>query len=272
MTDATRPYRPQTRGGLKTRRDVVSPHPDAPRLVIGMQPVREAIRAHGKRLAAVLVEVGRGESTARLDALARFATDQGIAEVRRVERRELDSVAQGGLHQGALAWAPALKLLGVEELLAPPDLLVLALDGIQDPQNFGAAIRSAVGLGATSVVWPEHAAAPLTPATFRASAGAIEHARLGRVPSLVRFVDDAVASGAAVVGLTTDAERPLQDLDLGGRLVLVIGSEHEGIGRAVRKRCTALGRLTLKGPVESLNASAAAAVALAIAGIQRTKS
>jgi maleylpyruvate isomerase len=88
---------------------------------------------------------------------------------------------------------------------------------------------------------------------------------------LVRFIDDAVASGAKVVGLTTDAEARLQDLDLTGRLVLVIGSEHEGIGRAVRRRCTTLARLTLHGPVESLNASAAAAVALSIAGIQRVK-
>jgi len=268
----TAPRRPQTRGGVRTRREVPSPYEQAPRLVIGMQPVREAIRAHGKRLGAVLVERAHGESAARLDALVRFATDQGVTEVRRVERRELDSVALGGTHQGALAWAPALRLLSVEELLSPVDLLVLALDGVQDPQNFGAAIRSAVALGATAVVWAEHAAAPLTPATFRASAGAIEHARLGRVPSLVRFLDDAVASGASVVGLVTDAERPLHDLDLTGRLVLVIGSEHEGISRAVRRRCSALARLTLRGPIESLSASAAAAVALSIAGISRNKS
>jgi 23S rRNA (guanosine2251-2'-O)-methyltransferase len=267
----TAAHRPQTRGGQRTRREVASPYERAPRLVIGMQPVREAVRVHARHLGAVLVERGHGEAAARWDALARFATDQGVAEVRRVDRRELDSVAVGGMHQGAVAWAPALTLLPAEELLSPPELLVLALDGVQDPQNFGAAIRSAVALGATAVVWAEHASAPLTPATFRASAGAVEHARLGRVPSLVRFIDDAVASGAKVVGLTTDAEARLQDLDLTGRLVLVIGSEHEGIGRAVRRRCTTLARLTLHGPVESLNASAAAAVALSIAGIQRVK-
>jgi 23S rRNA (guanosine2251-2'-O)-methyltransferase len=261
--------RPQSRGGVKTRREVTSPYDHAPRLVIGLQPVRETVRVHGEHLGAVLVERGHGDATARLDALARFAADRGVPEVRRVDRRELDSVAAGGMHQGAVAWAPPLTLLPAEELLSPTDLLVLALDGVQDPQNFGAAIRSAVALGATSVVWAEHASAPLTPATFRASAGAVEHARLGRVPSLVRFLDDAVASGANVVGLTTDADAQLQDVDLTGRLVLVIGSEHEGIGRAVRRRCTTLARLTLRGPVESLNASAAAAVALSIAGIQR---
>ena len=272
MTVPSRPRRPATRGGAKTRREAVSPYPAAPRLVIGIQPVREAIRVHGARLGAVLVERATGESAARLEALARFATDQGVHEVRRTERRELDALAAGGFHQGAVAWAPPLSLLTTAELLAPEDLLVLALDGIQDPQNFGAAVRSAVGLGATSIVWAEHAAAPLTPATFRASAGAIEHARLGRVPSLVRFLDEALASGAAIVGLTPDADRALHDLDLRGRTVLVIGSEHEGIGRAVRRRCTQLGRLTLRGPVDSLNASAAAAVALALVRIQRDKS
>jgi 23S rRNA (guanosine2251-2'-O)-methyltransferase len=250
----------------------VSPYPAAPRLVIGMQPVREAIRVHGARLAAVLVERGTGESAARLDALARFATHQEVSEVRRAERRELDALAAGGFHQGAIAWAPPLALLTTEELLAPDDLLVLALDGIQDPQNFGAAVRSAVGLGATSIVWAEHAAAPLTPATFRASAGAIEHARLGRVPSLVRFLDDALASGATVVGLAAEADHALYDVDLRGRIVLVIGGEHEGLGRAVRGRCTSLGRLTLRGPVDSLNASAAAAVALSHVRFQRDKS
>jgi 23S rRNA (guanosine2251-2'-O)-methyltransferase len=88
----------------------------------------------------------------------------------------------------------------------------------------------------------------------------------------VRFVDDALASGATVVGLAAEAEHPLHDVDLRGRLVLVIGSEHDGIGRAVRRRCTTLGRLTLRGPIDSLNASAAAAVALSLARFQRDKS
>jgi 23S rRNA (guanosine2251-2'-O)-methyltransferase len=271
MTFAERPRRPQSRGGARTRREAESPYPAAPRLVIGLQPVREAVRAHRSALGAVLVERSQGESAARLDALARFATDQGVTEVRRVERRELDTLSAGGMHQGALAWAAPLALVPPADLLTDDDLLILALDGIQDPQNFGAAIRSAVGLGATAVVWAEHAAAPLTPATFRASAGAIEHARLGRVPSLVRFLDDAVTAGVTVVGLVPDADLALHKMDLGGPTVLVIGSEHEGIGRAVRRRCTALARLTLKGPIESLNASAAAAVALAIARISRDK-
>jgi 23S rRNA (guanosine2251-2'-O)-methyltransferase len=253
------------------RPEVVSPYPDAPRLVLGLQPVREAIRVHGSRLGGVLVERATGESAGRLDALARFAEDQHVAHVERVARRDLETIAGGERHQGAAAWAPSLRIEDGSELLRSPDLLAIALDGIQDPQNFGAVIRSAVGLGATAVVWPEHSSAPLTPATFRASAGAVEHARLCRVPSLVRFLDEAVAAGAQVIGLTMDAPAPLHELDLRTPTVLVVGNEHEGLGRAVRKRCTKLGRLTLKGPIDSLNASVASAVSLYAALIQREK-
>jgi len=263
--------RSRHRPHLRSAAPVLSPHAGAPRLVVGIQPVREAIRAHGSRLGAVLVEMAAGEAAGRLDALARFAADNGAPRVERVARHDLDSLSPGSPHQGAVAWAPALDLIPPEQILTSPDLLGVALDGIQDPQNFGAVIRSAVGLGATAVIWGEHASAPLTPATFRASAGAIEHARLCRVPSLVRFLDDASAAGVAVVGLAAEATQGLHELDLRGPTILVVGSEHEGLGRAVRSRCSSLGRLTLRGPVASLNASAACAAALYVALIQRAK-
>jgi 23S rRNA (guanosine2251-2'-O)-methyltransferase len=258
---------------LPPRPEVVSPYPDAPRLIVGAQSVREAIRAHGNRVAAVLVEQGKEDAAGRLDALARFANDQGIA-VERVERRALDALSGGAQHQGAAAWGPELVLVSAEDVLAAPNPLIVALDGVQDPQNFGAVARSAVALGATAVVWPEHSSAPLTPATFRASAGAIEHATLCRVPSLVRFIDDARAAntGIQVIGLTADSRTPLHEMTLSGPIILVIGSEHAGLGRAVRQRCTALARLTLHGPIDSLNASVACAVSLYVASIQRAKS
>lgn len=247
------------------------PTEQAPRLVLGLQPVREAIRAHQGRVGEVLLEDTRGESRPRLDALARMAASQGVLAVRWVSRRELDVLAGATLHQGAAAWAPELGLVPPETLLATPGLLAVALDGIKDPQNFGAVVRSAVGLGASAVVWPENASAPLTPATFRASAGAVEHAVLCRVPSLVRFLDEAHSAGAEVVGLAPDADTMIHHMDLGGPTVLVLGSEHEGLGRAVRRRCGKLARLSLAGPIDSLNASVACAVALYVARIQREK-
>ena len=144
------------------------------RLVTGLQPVREAIRVHRSALKRVALEQ---KDSPTLEALGRFAADQGVPEVVRVPRTELDRWTDGGQHQGVTAWAPELTLLAVEELLADPTLLALALDGIQDPQNFGAVIRSAVGVANAAVLWGEHSSAPLSTAAGRASAGAIEHAR-----------------------------------------------------------------------------------------------
>ena len=147
------------------------------RAVCGLQPVREAIRIHGAKLERVLVETDTREPSSQLEAVARFARDQG-ARVDRVARADLDRIAHGVRHQGAIAFAPALILHPLDRLdcEGPPPPLIVALDEVQDPQNFGAVIRSAVAMGSTAVMWPEHRSAPLSPATFRASAGAIEHA------------------------------------------------------------------------------------------------
>ncbi len=236
------------------------------RLIAGLQPVREAIRVHGSRLRRVAIDE---RSQSRLAALERFARDNGVTVVARVPRGELDGLSGGATHQGALAWAPPLQLVTPELALPTRDYPTVALDQIQDPQNFGAIIRSAVALGSAPVVWGEHAAAPLTPATFRASAGAIEHARLCRVPSLVSWLRDAVLAGVQVVGLDAHADQLLCEVPLLQPTVLVIGSEHEGMARAVRHACTTLAALAPRGAIDSLNASAAAATALYEARVQR---
>jgi 23S rRNA (guanosine2251-2'-O)-methyltransferase len=239
------------------------------RLIVGLQPVREAVRAHGAALSAVWLD---SRDNPRLDALARFAQDSGVPHIERVSRAALDRLSAGVQHQGAAARAPSLRLLDPTELLAEPALLAVALDGVQDPQNFGAAIRSAVALANAAVIWGEHASAPLSLATFRASAGAIEHARLCRVRSLTGTLSEAVGRGATVVGLDASAERMLHTFELGGPTIIVVGSEHTGLGRAVRRTTSGLARLGPRGGVDSLNASAAAAVALYEASIQRIKS
>ncbi len=239
------------------------------RLVLGQQAVREAIRVHGPRLHEVLIEERPG---LRAAALERFAFDQGIAALRRVPRSYLDQLSGSTLHQGVAAWADPLPLTPASELWERPDLLAVALDGIVDPQNFGAVVRSAVALGRAPVLWPENASAPLTPATFRASAGAVEHATLCRVSSLPSALRDAAAHGVQVLGLAPEADDALHEVDLQGPTLLVIGSEHEGMGKAVRRSCSRLVRLVAPGAVQSLNASVAAGIALYAASIQRTKS
>lgn len=239
------------------------------RLITGLQPVREAIRVHRFALKRVALEQ---KPSPTLDALARFATDQGIGDVIRVPRADLERWTEGGQHQGVVAWGPELRLLPIDDLLADPNLIALALDGIQDPQNFGAVIRSAVGVADAAVLWGEHASAPLSAAAGRASAGAIEHARLCRVPSLVGALTAARERGVLVVGLDAHAPQRVGELDLLGPTILVVGNEHEGMGRGVRRACSAVGRLTASGRIDSLNASVAAALALHEAAIYRLKS
>lgn len=230
------------------------------RLITGLQPVREAIRVHGERLERVLVEERGGP---QIEAVARFATDRG-ATVARVTRGDLDRASKGARHQGAIAYAPDLAIIGIDELATDlaSDAVIVALDEIEDPQNFGAVIRSAVALGATAIVWPEHHAAPLSPATFRASAGAVEHARLCRVGALPSALDRLRAAGAAVVGLDANADKDIRDVSTDGPVVLVIGAEGKGLRKPVKRACTELAKLPMSGVLDSLNASVAGGIAL----------
>ncbi len=231
---------------------------DGGRLVIGLQPVREAIRAHGDKLGRVLVEKGDSETLA---ALARFASDRG-ATVERVDRSMLDRMTKGGRHQGAIALSPPLAFVPLEEV----DIAnAIALDEIEDPQNFGAIVRSAVALGATCVLFPQSHAAPLSPAMFRASAGAVEHAKLCRVDNLPRALEALSARGATVIGLDANATETLRvAFERAGKdpVVIVVGAEGKGLRKVVKRVCTSLAKLPMSGAIDSLNASVAAALAL----------
>lgn len=228
------------------------------RLIVGMQPVREAIAAHGERLSKVVVAKDAGP---KVEAVARFAEDRG-AKVERIDKRDLDKLARGGFHQNVVAFAPELSFVPLEDVAKAENPLILALDEVEDPQNFGAVIRSAVALGATAVLWPEHHSAPLSAATFRASAGAVEHATLCRVGSLQVALTQLKEMGFQVVGLDANAKDALSTLDLARPLVLVIGAEGKGLRKPVKGACDVLARLPMVGPVASLNASVAAALAL----------
>lgn len=233
------------------------------RLVTGLQAVREAIRVHGKDLERVLVEANGGP---QIEAVGRFAVDRG-ATVTSVPRGDLDRAAKGARHQGVIAYAPELALTPLEDVLTKVEAggaIVVALDELEDPQNFGAVIRSAVALGATAILWPEHHSAPLSPATFRASAGAIEHAMLCRVGGLPTALEDLARAGALVVGLDANAEIALSSVERteNGSIVLVVGAEGKGLRKTVKRVCTTLAKLPMKGTLDSLNASVAAGIAL----------
>ncbi len=254
------------------------------RVVCGLQPVREAIRTRGAELERVVIEapaLGGQEASPQLEALARFARDHG-ARVDRLPRGELDRMSRGVRHQGVVALAKELSTVSIDDVPAGArpsgegekwgsPALVVALDEVQDPQNFGAVIRSGVALGATAVVWPEHRSAPLSPAMFRASAGAIEHATLCRVPSLVPALESLRAREVRVVGLDMAGEHEIADVDLAGPVALVVGAEGKGLRKTVKRACDTLARLPMPGPIGSLNASVAVAIALYEAVRQRTR-
>ncbi len=235
------------------------------RTIFGIQPVREALRVHGPRLTALLVQTD--SDNPKLDALKNLAAAKGVG-VRPATRSELDRRTKGGTHQGALAEAPELTLFGLSELearLAATSIdqapVITLLDGVMDPMNFGAVVRSAVALGSGWIVFPEHGAAPLTPATFRASAGAIEHAALFRVPSLVPVLHAIHSAGGTTVLLEGSSETNLDALDLTGLVGLVVGAEDKGARPAVRKAVTVKARLPMSSAIQSLNDSVASAVA-----------
>ena len=228
------------------------------RTVFGIQPVREAIRVHGAAIERVVIE---HKPNPKLQGLARFAEGRGI-RVESAPRGELDRAAGAGRHQGVLALAPELVLKNLDDVPIVPASIFVALDGIMDPQNFGAIVRSAVALGTTGIIWPEHSSAPLSPAMFRASAGAIEHAVLCRVPALPQAMTDLGGRGVTVIGLDAQGPSELGDVDLRGPVAIVTGAEDKGARRTVLRACHHVARLPMHGPISSLNASVATALAL----------
>jgi 23S rRNA (guanosine2251-2'-O)-methyltransferase len=237
----------------------MTPSTSPSRLIAGFQPVREAIRIHRHKIERLVVD---SRATPRLEAMVRFASDQGVQQIERLPKRELDRLTGDTEHQGFVCWAPALALAKLESLLAEPRIIAIALDEIQDPHNFGAVVRCAVAIADAAILWGENSSAPLTPATFRASAGAIEQARLCRVRSLRDALHRFAESGADIVGLDAHAAQPIHRMNFGVRTVMVLGSEHKGLSRGIRSSCTRFARLSSSGKLDSLNASVAAGIAL----------
>ena len=157
----------------------------------------------------------------------------------------------------------------MRDIACGPAALMVVLDGVTDPQNFGATLRSAVALSVTAVIWGAHHAAPLSPATFRASAGAVEHAPLYQVRSLRGALERLAEQGASVIGLDAEATTSLATISLTRPVAFVIGAEDRGLSRGVRRTCTELARLPISARLGSFNASVAAALALYEANRQR---
>ncbi len=230
--------------------------------VTGIHAVREALEA-GQALDSVLI--ARGRRGERIEEVVQLARRRNVP-VRFEEREQVDRAAGSREHQGVVAFAAAKPAAGLEDLLAaakaaPPALLVL-LDGIEDPHNLGAIIRTALAAGAHGIVLTERRSAGLTDAVGRASAGALAHLAVARVPNLARAMEEVKEAGCWLVGFDERAEKNLSELDLKGPIGIVLGGEGKGLHELVRKRCDFLASIPTTGPVRSLNVSVAAGIAL----------
>jgi len=241
------------------------------RVVFGVRPVEELCRARPRSVQVVYV--ADGYRSAEIERVVQTAKERGIAVEFR-PRQMVADLAGDAVHQGLVAITGEFAYSDVAAILAaaasagePP--LVVLLDGITDPHNLGAIVRSAEVLGAHGVVIPERGAAPVTPAAVKASAGATERTRIARVGNLLRAIDALRAAGVRALGAGAGAGTRLDETDLTGAVALVVGAEGKGMREAVARRCDGLFHIPQRGAVASLNASVAAAIALYEAARQR---
>jgi len=238
------------------------------RFVYGVNPVLEALRAHPQDVLRVLVERKRSQGAERV---AQAAVAAGV---RVEEAGDLDRRARGGVHQGVGAELAEFRYLELPDLLdtIKGAAFLLVLDGVTDPQNLGALVRSAHALGAHSVVVPKDRAAGVTPSVTKAAAGALEHCPIVRVTNLSRAVDQMKENGIWTVALAADGEKTLGEVDLKEPTALVLGSEGSGVRPLVRKTCDHVARIPMGGQLGSLNVSAAGAISLYEVARQRASS
>ncbi len=248
-------------GRPKQNRDV-----QASELLVGRNPVAEALR---ERVPATALYLAHGlEADERVTEAVRIAGNRGISLLE-VSRGELDRRTGGILHQGIALQVPPFAYHALPDLLAeaaqagPPPLLV-ALDGVTDPRNLGAVIRSALAFGAHGVVIPQRRSAGITATAWRTSAGTAAKLPVAQVTNLVRALKDCRDAGLFVLGLDADGATSLDDLEISTEpVVVVVGSEGRGLSRLVGETCDLTVSIPMAAAAESLNASVAAAVTLA---------
>ena len=233
--------------------------------LFGLNPVLEALRARPETIERLYLAEGALSPKVAGELLSR-ASDRRI-RVDRVDRERLSRLAEGGVHQGVVAEARDFEYRELEELIAlaaegPRAPLLVLLDGIQDPHNLGAIIRSAHALGAQGVVLMKDRAASVTPAVVKASAGAALHTAVARVTNLSRAIEALKKAGYWTCALDPQGSQTPWEVDLAGPLAVVVGAEGEGVRKGVLGHCDFRLRIPMQGQVDSLNASVSAGVLL----------
>jgi len=228
--------------------------------ITGFHAVEEALTA-GRALERIVI--ARGRHGERVEAVVQLAKSRNVP-VRFEERLQVDRLTGTSQHQGVAALVAAKPAADLEDLLRSKNAqgLLVLLDGIEDPHNLGAIVRTALAAGAQAVVIPERRAAGLSDTVERASAGALAHLPVARVKNLVRAMEEIKEAGYWLVGLDERAAKSYTEADLKGPVGIVLGSEGQGLHELTRKHCDFLVSVPTTGPVRSLNVSVAAGVML----------
>jgi 23S rRNA (guanosine2251-2'-O)-methyltransferase len=230
----------------------------------GIHAVKEALEAQ-RPIDRIAISKGRQDT--RVEEIVQLARKQGVP-VRFEDRGQLDRLANSKDHQGVVALAAARAAATLEDILANANSgsgqmgLIVLLDGVEDPHNLGAIVRTALAAGAHGVVIPERRAAGLTDTVARASAGALAHLPVAKVTNLVRTMEELKEAGYWLVGLDEGGDKNYTDVDYTSPTGIVLGSEGQGLHELTRKRCDFIVKLLTTGPVKSLNVSVAAGVVL----------
>jgi 23S rRNA (guanosine2251-2'-O)-methyltransferase len=228
----------------------------------GIHAVREALEA-ARPLDRIVIAKGRQDT--RTEEIVQLARKQGVP-VRFEDRGQLDRLANSKDHQGVVALAAARGAASLEEIIGSAKAsqrgLIVLLDGVEDPHNLGAIVRTALAAGAHGVVIPERRAAGLTDTVSRASAGALSHLPVAKVTNLVRSMEELKEAGYWLIGLDEHAEQSYTQADYNSPVGIVLGGEGQGLHELTRRRCDFLVSLPTTGPVKSLNVSVATGVVL----------
>lgn len=239
-------------------------------LLIGRNPVTEALRS-GRPVDRILVQEGSGGSIGKIFSLAK---ERGI-RIEQADKARLDRIAGGGAHQGVAAFVSAREYAAVDDILALAEErnekpFVIALDGVKDPHNLGAIMRTAECAGAHGVIISRHRAAGLTETVAKASAGAVEYLLCARVANMARTIEELKTKGLWAYACDMDGDL-YSRADMSGAAVIVIGEEGSGISRLVREKCDFTVSIPMLGRISSLNASNAAAILMYEIRRQRDK-
>jgi len=222
--------------------------------------VHELLTAGRRKVHELLLSSGSDDAP-ELRALESLAREVGV-RIKEVPADQIERRARTNAPQGVIAFAAPVPSADLDELLADPRAFLVALDGVTDPQNLGAVMRSAETAGATGIVLATHRAAGLTPAVAKAAAGAIEYLPVAFVSGIPGALDRAKRAGVWCAGLDADGDQSVFELSVADApLVLVLGAEGRGLSRLARARCDVIASIPMHGHIESLNVSAAAAVA-----------